>query len=669
MSNLALAFDILARDRASKEIQHVGDAAEKTGGKLGGLGKALGTAAKVGGTAFLAVGAAATAFAAKSASTFKTVGGEVLKLQRYTGATAEEASRLRFAAKQSGIDVETMTKSIGLLSKNLAGTKLDKLGLDLKDAKGHVLPLNDSLLKIADRFQKMPNGAEKTALAMQLFGKSGAQMIPFLNKGAAGIAELEKQTDKYGQVLTNGDLDSVKEATKNQRLFSAAMEGLQLQVGRYVLPIMTKFTGFLASNMPTAIAFVRGAMQKLAPTIKSIGDVIDTVARGAAQVIGVLAAGDFKGGGPFAEDSPIVAGLFQFRDVLTKVVAFVQANLKPILIGLAVAFVALTAPVTGTIAVLGFLYLRFQVVRDVVAGVVSFFQTTVVPAFKIAATAIGNQFAQLRGWVSEHWTAIREAIGHVIVVVKAVIDGFIGAVGAAWRMWGDNIMTVVSTVFGVIQQVIKSVVGIISGIIETALNLINGDWGKAWDSFKGILSSAWEGVKGIISGAVTIVVSLVSGIGEAVGRAASGMFDGIKSAFVGAINFVIQKWNDLQFKIGGQKVFGRTLPSVTIDTPNIPLIGGGGGGRGPTTRNGTRLVAHDGGRLTRYGLEPLRADEVMVKARYGETIYPPGTGPAPSGGGDEIHVHVTQLPGEDQVDAANRKLKHRQRTIRLMAPA
>src|SRR5204862_7584712 len=118
------------------------------------------------------------------------VGGEVLKRQRYTGATAEEASRLRFAAKQSGIDVDTMTKSLGLLSKNLAGTKLDKLGLGLKDASGKALPLNDSLLKIAERFQSMANGPEKTALAMQLFGKSGAQLIPFLNKGADGIAEL-----------------------------------------------------------------------------------------------------------------------------------------------------------------------------------------------------------------------------------------------------------------------------------------------------------------------------------------------------------------------------------------------------------------------------------------------------------------------------------------------
>lgn len=645
MTTLALAFDILARDRASRPIEQVGDKAEKTGGKLGGLGKQLGSFAKVGAAAFVGTAAAASAFAVKSASTFKSVGGEVLKLQRYTGATAEEASRLRFAAKQSGIDVDTMTKSLGLLSKNLAGTKLDKLKLGLKDASGHALPLNESLLKLADRFSEMPNGAEKTALAMQIFGKSGAQMLPFLNKGAAGIAELEKQTDKYGNVLTSGDLDAVKDATKNQRLFSAAMEGLQLQIGRYVLPIMTKFTSFLATNMPTAIAFVKGAMEKLAPTFSAVGSFIDKAVDGFRMFFNALTTG-------FTEDegTPIEMLALTLRETLLptiqKVGAFVSQNLKPILAGLAGAFILLTAPVTGVIAVAAALYLRFQAVRDGVAAVVGFFQGTVVPAFQTAATAIGNQFAQLQGWVDEHWSAIQEAIGHVIVAVQATIAAFVAAVSAAWRMWGDNIMTVVSTAFGVVQTVVQSVVGVISGVIETVINLINGDWGKAWDSFKGIVSSAWDGIKSIISGAVTVVVSLVSGIGEGVGRAASGMFDAIKTAFKGAINWIIEKWNGLEFKVEGKLPFPpHTKFSGTIGVPDIPLI------------------AHTGGHLTSMGLKPLRSDEVLIKGQVGETIYPAGATPAAAAYDGPLigTVNVMPYPGEDPVSALWRDVNHHRR--------
>jgi hypothetical protein len=54
------------------------------------------------------------------------------------------------------------------------------------------------------------------------------------------------------------------------------------------------------------------------------------------------------------------------------------------------------------------------------------------------------------------------------------------------------------------------------------------------------------------------------------------MWDGIKNSFKAVLNWIIQKWNDLSFTIGGGDVFGKTLPSVTLDTPNIPLFGNGG---------------------------------------------------------------------------------------------
>ena len=57
----------------------------------------------------MAAATAVVGFGAKSVSTFKDVGLEVLKVQRYTGDTAEKASDLRFAAQQSGIGVDQLT--------------------------------------------------------------------------------------------------------------------------------------------------------------------------------------------------------------------------------------------------------------------------------------------------------------------------------------------------------------------------------------------------------------------------------------------------------------------------------------------------------------------------------------------------------------------------------
>lgn len=74
------------------------------------------------------------------------------------------------------------------------------------------------------------------------------------------------------------------------------------------------------------------------------------------------------------------------------------------------------------------------------------------------------------------------------------------------------------------------------------------------------------------------LVGYVRGLPGRIGRAASGMFDGIKDAFRGSINWIIDGWNHLEFKIPGIKVPGPLpdIPGFTLSTPNIPRLAGGG---------------------------------------------------------------------------------------------
>lgn len=78
------------------------------------------------------------------------------------------------------------------------------------------------------------------------------------------------------------------------------------------------------------------------------------------------------------------------------------------------------------------------------------------------------------------------------------------------------------------------------------------------------------------------LVSWLAGLPGRVGRAVSGMFDGIPKAFRGAINAVISAWNGLSFTIGGGSIMGVDIPSLTLGTPNIPMLAEGGIATGPT---------------------------------------------------------------------------------------
>ncbi len=110
-----------------------------------------------------------------------------------------------------------------------------------------------------------------------------------------------------------------------------------------------------------------------------------------------------------------------------------------------------------------------------------------------------------------------------------------------------------------------------------------------WDSIKVYLGKFWTWLKSVFTSGLNWIKrnwDLIAGIMLGpVGLAVVGIirnFDKIKSAFKGAMNWVISKWNDLSFTIGGGEVFGRKLPSVTLNTPNVPFLADGGIVSSPT---------------------------------------------------------------------------------------
>ena len=236
MTTKQLVLDIIAKDKTKPGFNSAAKGA-------GGLRKAVGGIA----SGIGAIGL--TAFAKDSVNTFQTVTKETLALNRAVGGTTEETSRLRFAAKMSGQDLDNFTKSMGLLDKNLVRAAqtgkgpvfetMTKMGVAFTDAAGKVKPLTETLPEMAEVFKNMPNGPEKTAMALQLFGRSGASLLPFLQRGKAGIEDLMSQTDKYNQVVGQEQVDAFAKNLVAQREFDAALVGIKMTLGQDLLPAIT----------------------------------------------------------------------------------------------------------------------------------------------------------------------------------------------------------------------------------------------------------------------------------------------------------------------------------------------------------------------------------------------------------------------------------------------
>lgn len=158
--------------------------------------------------AFSQVGSAvkgfAAAFAVKEISDYVlkiiNLGDELEKMHEKTGIGVEALSALKGAAEANGIAFDSIQPALTKFSANIAKANsgntqaqagFKSLHLSLVDTNGQLKPTGDLILSVADKFSKMKDGPNKAAIAVALFGKAGADLIPILNEGSESIAKYQ----------------------------------------------------------------------------------------------------------------------------------------------------------------------------------------------------------------------------------------------------------------------------------------------------------------------------------------------------------------------------------------------------------------------------------------------------------------------------------------------
>ena len=248
--------------------------------------KAAATAIGVG----VAAGVGALAYAVKETIDSMDKTGEAAER---IGITTEALSGLSYAAEMSGSSAEGLQSSMLKLAKSAAdgNEAFDAMGINVKDANGNLKSTDKLMLEVSDKFAGYSNGAEKSALAMELFGKSGAEMIPLLNRGAEGIAELTGEAKELGIVFSD-------EAAARAGDFNDQLDKLQA-VGKGV-------TMGLASEMLPALI---GVTDALVDTAKSSG-FVEKAAAALVSGFRLLVSGVIIVGGAFKTVGDFLGGVF-----------------------------------------------------------------------------------------------------------------------------------------------------------------------------------------------------------------------------------------------------------------------------------------------------------------------------------------------------------------------
>lgn len=655
MASTAMTFKLFGQDvSASKTFKDVG---KNAAGVATGMGAAF-AASKV------------VDFARNSINAFSDLGSETMKLQRYMGGSAEDASRLAHAFTMSGVSGDTAARGIGILEKHLAANdKAAKaLGISFQDANGKVKPMNELLPQIAEKFKNMPAGAEKSALAMQLFGKNGMAMLPFLNKGAAGVQELMAESDKLGTTLSGKDLEAVKANTVAKRRFGEALKGLQVTIGKELYPILTKLAAFMTEKLVPAFRSAvdwikqnRAWLVPLASTIVAlvaawkVYNVTMAVVRAVTTVTNTVIAVTL--GMIRAIQVAMMLGratwLMYLQPMIASTVAWV-ANTASIVLNRAALLAGSAAMLIVKGATIAWTAVQWALNAALSANPIGIVVMAIV-ALVAGVIYAYNHFSWFRKIVDTVWKGIQVVIQAVVKwfmetawpIIKRVIEFIVEYYKFLWR--------IISTVFGWIWNVvsayvrffreyvlpaIRTVIGWIVAYyqrmqlaIQTVFTIIHNviSWFRArFEQFSAVIrtivgwiigafQSVWHKVVAVWTGVWNVVAWVrdkLRGAADSIKGFFTGIWDGVKEKAEAAFNWIKELWNRT---LGGK---GFHVPGTNIGF-TIPYLAAGGIAMRPTLA----MIGESG-------------PEAVVPLSSAASFFN-DTRPAPTTTTTEVHVHVS----------------------------
>lgn len=280
---------------AGKDVDKFGKSAGKKGGHGFGGGFAMGLKGALplmaGMLAFDGVKHAAEAFSELTEEMDKTS-----KLSESLDFPTERLVGWQHAAELSGVSNDDLTIAFQKLRKTTEG------------------PLEESLLKIADKFEKAEDAGDKARILVDAFGKSGQKLAPMFKDGAKGIEEMVQEAKDLGITFDAKTGQQIEAANDAITKVKSAFKGLGKQFLIFIAPMVEGVANFVTKTVkllrPTIDWMLRGFR-----TLEKIGagmwEAIEKAAQDANQWITQTFSGmfDFMGEMPTIEE--VVVGVFR----------------------------------------------------------------------------------------------------------------------------------------------------------------------------------------------------------------------------------------------------------------------------------------------------------------------------------------------------------------------
>lgn len=231
---------------------------------------------------------------------------ETNKMAQKIGVAVKDVAGLQLAFRQAGIEGGALQTSMSKLSVAIANGNdaLVAMNINTRNADGTLKSTRQVLGEVADKFKSYEDGASKTALAVQLFGKAGADLIPLLNAGAESLDQFDEMARKLGLTITDETAARAEKFNDTLDLMGQGFKGISMQVMAELLPTLEGLADQFFSSMTEGDRLKRiaeglsiglkGLYIAVVLVYEAVETMVDTLVTAGRQIYAVM-TGDIQG--------------------------------------------------------------------------------------------------------------------------------------------------------------------------------------------------------------------------------------------------------------------------------------------------------------------------------------------------------------------------------------
>ena len=495
-------------DKSGKKSEETGSKFEKLKSVTSGLGSALSVAAK--GIAAMGAAAASAASAVGAMVTKAAYNADDINtMAKQYSMSVEDIQKFQYATEQIDVPLETLTGSMQKLTKNMAtaskGTgdayeAFKALGVEITNQDGTLRDRNEVFNEAINALANIENETQRDAYAMQIFGKSAADLNPLILGGADALKTLGDQAESAGLILEQDQLDTLNLLSDAIDTFKATLAGTgNLLSTEFAAPMADALNQITAYIQALTAAFAEGGFPALADKASEVlTDILATFNEYLPKVV------------EFGTEI-----ILKMIDGLTEMMPDIISTATEIIISLVSALIEAAPKIieAATVAVVtlatGIADALPELIPAAVDAVLTIVETLIDNVDQLIDAAIAIMLALTDGLINALPTLVAKAPEIIGKLVGALIEAAPKLLSASWEMIQKLIDGLKNNLPELLDNAKQMVVDIkdkflegVKSFTEIGKNIVTGIWDGIqnakdwlWDKITGFASSIVDGFK------------------------------------------------------------------------------------------------------------------------------------------------------------------------------